>query len=93
MRAEDFDESLSFGSYASSNNVAFKPHASLTAQANGSLNVKAAGLKLLPDGGDSQIGAGKPQLLVVWPAFQNARLVLSCVMSWLSFILLASFCC
>ncbi|KAL3159984.1 hypothetical protein ABBQ38_010372 [Trebouxia sp. C0009 RCD-2024] len=44
MRAEDFDESLAFGSYASTNNTAFKPHASLTAQANGSLNNKQADL-------------------------------------------------
>ena len=58
MRAEDYDEILSFGTYSSSEKGAFKPHASLTAQANGSLSVKAAGLKLLPEGGASSVGSG-----------------------------------
>ncbi|KAL3159986.1 hypothetical protein ABBQ38_010374 [Trebouxia sp. C0009 RCD-2024] len=75
MHAEDFDESLAFGSYASSDNSAFKPHASLTAQANGSLNIKAAGLQLLPGGGESRIGSGK--LNVACPASQDTALMLS----------------
>lgn len=58
MRAEDFDEILSFGAYSSSQNGAFKPHASLNAQTNGSLSVKAAELKLLPAGGQSSVGSG-----------------------------------
>lgn len=59
MQAEDFDEILSFGTYPSAGQAAFQPHASLTAQANGSLSVKAAGLNLLPAGGESSIGSGK----------------------------------
>lgn len=59
MHAEDYDEILSFGTYPSSQNGPFQPHASLTAQANGSLSVKAAGLKLLPGGGETSIGSGK----------------------------------
>lgn len=58
MRAEDFDEILSFGTYSSLEKGAFKPHASLYAQANGSLSVKAAGLNLLPGGGASSVGSG-----------------------------------
>ena len=58
MRAEDFDEILSFGTYSSSEKGPFKPHASLNAQANGSLSVKAAGLELLPGGGASSVGSG-----------------------------------
>ena len=60
MQAEDLDEILSFGTYPSADQGAFQPHASLTAQANGSLIVKAAGLNLLPAGGQSSIGSGKP---------------------------------
>ena len=58
MSAEDFDEILSFGTYSSSEKGPFKPHASLYAQANGSLSVKAAGLNLLPGGGASSVGSG-----------------------------------
>ena len=58
MYAEDYDEILSFGTYSSSQKGPFKPHASLNAQANGSLSVKAAGLKLLPEGGESSVGSG-----------------------------------
>ena len=59
MLAEDADEVLSFGSYLSSGAAAFEPHASLNAQANGSLVVRAGGLNLLPGGGDTVIGSGK----------------------------------
>ena len=64
MRAQEYDEILSFGSYAPTDNIAFKPQASLTAQTNGSLKIKAAGLQLLPDGGESRFGSGKSQLHV-----------------------------
>ena len=60
MQAGDFDEILSFGSYTSPGQGTFQPHASFTAQTNGSLSVKAAGLQLLPGGGESSIGSGKP---------------------------------
>ena len=59
MLAEDTDEVLSFGTYSSAGAAAFEPHASLNAQANGSLAVRAGGLNLLPGGGDTVIGSGK----------------------------------
>ena len=59
MRAEDFDEILSFGAFSASQNGPFKPHASLNAQTNGSLSVKAADLKLLPGGGATSVGSGR----------------------------------
>ena len=58
MLAEDTNEVLSFGTHASANGP-FQPHASLNAQANGSLVVNAVGLNLLPSGGDTYIGSGK----------------------------------
>ena len=62
MLAEDTDEVLSFGTHASANGP-FQPHASLNAQANGSLAVNAVGLNLLPSGGDTYIGSGKIHMI------------------------------
>lgn len=59
MRSEGFDEILSFGAFSSSQNGPFKPHASLNAQSNGSLSVKAAEVKLLPAGGATSVGSGR----------------------------------
>ena len=58
MLARDSDEVLSFGTFPSVNGP-FEPHASLAAQANGTLAIKAAGLDLLPGGGDACVGSGK----------------------------------
>ncbi len=59
MLAQDTDEVLSFGTYPSAQGGPFEPHASLNAQANGSLAVKAGGLNLLPSGGETIIGSGR----------------------------------
>ena len=58
MLAQDTDEVLSFGTYPSAQGRPFEPHASLNAQANGSLAVQARGLNLLPSGGETVIGSG-----------------------------------
>ena len=57
MLARDSDEVLSFGTFPSADGP-FEPHASLSAQANGTLAVKAAGLDLLPGGGNAFVGSG-----------------------------------
>lgn len=55
------DEVLSFGAYPFAN-TSFRPHASLTADASGTLAVKAADVQLLPAGGNASIGSGRAQL-------------------------------
>ena len=49
-------EGLSFGAYDSTH--AFRPHASLTAQANGSLAVMSEDLSLQPSKGSAMLGSG-----------------------------------
>ena len=61
MLAQDTDEVLSFGTYPSSQGGPFQPHASLNAQANGSLAVQAGCLNLLPSGGETIIGSGRSE--------------------------------
>ncbi len=51
------DEILSFGAYPYSNS-SFQPHASLTANSNGTLAVKAGAVQLLPAGGSASVGSG-----------------------------------
>lgn len=49
-------EGLSFGAYDSTH--AFQPHASLTAQANGTLAVMSEDLSLQPSKGSAMLGSG-----------------------------------
>ena len=60
MMARDSDEVLSFGTFISAEGP-FEPHASLAAQSNGTLAVKAAGLDLLPGGGAASFGSGEQE--------------------------------
>lgn len=52
------DEVLSFGAYPFAN-TSFQRHASLNANPNGTLAVKATDVQLLPAGGSATIGCGK----------------------------------
>ena len=58
MMARDSDEVLSFGTFTSAEGL-FEPHASLNAHSNGTLAVRAAGLDLLPGGGEATVGSGE----------------------------------
>ena len=70
MMARDSDEVLSFGTFTTAAGP-FEPHASLNAQSNGTLAVKAAGLDLLPGGGEASLGSGERDVADTSCSFLN----------------------